>query len=333
MFIAGLMVGRTPEYLGKKIQAAEMKLVVLYILAMPLASLGFAAASVLLDVGAGRPISTRAPRPDRDRSTPSPRPPTTTARPSPAHGHRAPTGTRSRSGLAMLIGRFFLIIPALAIAGSLVRKQQVPVTAGHVPDRHAAVRRPRRSASIVIVAGLTFFPALALGPIVEHLVALRSDPMTTTTHRPTRSTPAPAAPAEGRAAGRPAPGSLFDPAIIRQAVDRQLRQARPAHAGPQPGHVRGRGRLGAHHDPVLPRPRRSTTASENVFAGLVVAVPVVHRAVRQLRRGDGRGPGQGPGRHAAQDPRPRPSPSVRRADGSRRRGAVVAARSSATCAS
>jgi potassium-transporting ATPase potassium-binding subunit len=166
VFIAGLMVGRTPEYLGKKIQAPEMKLVVLYIIAMPLASLAFAAASVVLP-------SAKA----------------TIFNPG-AHGLSevlynfasvannngsafAGQGTGSdwytiTMGLAMLIGRFFLIIPALAIGGSLVRKQKVPVTAGTFPT-DAPIFGGLVFGVIVILAGLTFFPALALGPIVEQL--------------------------------------------------------------------------------------------------------------------------------------------------------------------
>ncbi len=166
VFIAGLMVGRTPEYLGKKIQAAEMKLVVLYVIAMPLASLSFAAASVVLP-------SARA----------------TILNPG-AHGLSevlynyasasnnngsafAGQGTGSdwytiTQGLAMLIGRFFLIIPALAIGGSLVRKQKVPVTAGTFPT-DSPLFGGLVVGVIAILAGLTFFPALALGPIVEQL--------------------------------------------------------------------------------------------------------------------------------------------------------------------
>ena len=93
VFIAGLMVGRTPEYLGKKIQAAEMKLVVLYLVAMPVAMLAFAAASVVLDSAASTiptPGRTGCPR----CSTTSRRSPTTTARPSPGRAP-GPTGTRS----------------------------------------------------------------------------------------------------------------------------------------------------------------------------------------------------------------------------------------------
>ena len=167
VFIAGLMVGRTPEYLGKKIQAAEMKLVVLYILAMPVAVLVFAArvacCSTRHSTGASTPGRTAC----RE---------VLYAFTSAANNNGSAfagltvtsTGTRRRSGCACSIGRFFLIIPALAIAGSLVRKQKVPVTAGTFPT-DTPLFGGLVVGVIVIVAGLTFFPALALGPIVEHL--------------------------------------------------------------------------------------------------------------------------------------------------------------------
>jgi K+-transporting ATPase ATPase A chain len=165
VFIAGLMVGRTPEYLGKKIQAPEMKLVVLYVLAMPLVLLGFAAASVLLDSA----LTTNNPG---------------------AHGlseilYAFTSGSNNNGsafaglttatqwydttlGIAMLVGRFFLIIPVLAIAGSMARKQPAPATAGTFPT-HTPLFGGLVVGVVVIVAGLTFFPALALGPIVEQL--------------------------------------------------------------------------------------------------------------------------------------------------------------------
>ena len=165
VFIAGLMVGRTPEYLGKKVQATEMKLVVLYVLAMPLALLGFAASSVVLDSA----LTTNNPG---------------------AHGlSEILYGFTSASnnngsafaglttatqwydttiGLAMLMGRFFLIIPVLAIAGSMARKRPVPATAGTFPT-HTPLFGGLVVGVVAIVAGLTFFPALALGPIVEQL--------------------------------------------------------------------------------------------------------------------------------------------------------------------
>ncbi len=166
VFIAGLMVGRTPEYLGKKIQAAEMKLVVLYVVAMPLASLTFAAASVILPSaratifnpgahGLSEVLYNYASAANNNGS---------------AFAGQG-TGTdwyTITQGLAMLIGRFFLIIPALAIGGSLVRKQKVPVTAGTFPT-DSPLFGGLVFGSIAILAGLTFFPALALGPIVEQL--------------------------------------------------------------------------------------------------------------------------------------------------------------------
>jgi len=165
VFIAGLMVGRTPEYLGKKIQAPEMKLVVLYVLAMPAVVLGFAAASVVLKSA----LTTNNPG---------------------AHGLTeilyavTSAGNNNGSafaglttatqwydtvlGLAMLVGRFFLAIPVLAIAGAMARKQPAPETAGTFPT-HTPLFGGLVIGVVAIVAGLTFFPALALGPIVEQL--------------------------------------------------------------------------------------------------------------------------------------------------------------------
>jgi K+-transporting ATPase ATPase A chain len=166
VFIAGLMVGRTPEYLGKKIQAPEMKLVVLYLIAMPLAVLGFAAASVLLESAVSTILN------------PGPHGLSEVLYNFTSAGNNngsafAGQGTGTdwytvTQGIAMLMGRFFLIIPALAIGGSLVRKQRVPVTAGTFPT-DTPLFGWLVAGAIVIVAGLTFFPALALGPIVEQL--------------------------------------------------------------------------------------------------------------------------------------------------------------------
>ena len=165
MFLAGLMVGRTPEYLGKKIQAVEMKMVVLYVLAMPVALLGFAAASVVLDSA---------------QTTNNPGPHGLTeilyAFTSAANNNGSAfagltTATQwydTTLGIAMLVGRFFLIIPVLGIAGSLARKQTVPESAGTFPT-HTPLFAGLVVGVVVIVAGLTFFPALALGPIVEQL--------------------------------------------------------------------------------------------------------------------------------------------------------------------
>jgi len=166
VFIAGLMVGRTPEFLGKKIQAGEMKLVVLYILAMPVASLAFAATAVLLNTAlAGRlndgphglteMVYAYASATNNNGS---------------AFAGLTVTSQwyQTTLALAMLVGRFFLVIPTLAIAGSLVRKQKVPVTVGTFPT-DTPLFGGLVLGVIVIVAGLTFLPVLALGPIVEHL--------------------------------------------------------------------------------------------------------------------------------------------------------------------
>ena len=142
VFIAGLMVGRTPEYLGKKIQAAEMKLVMMYILVVPIAVLGFSAASVIL--GSAK----------RSMLNPGPHGLTEVAYAFTSAGNNngsafgGLTGNtdwyNTTLGLTMLVGRFLLIVPVLAIAGSLARKQPVPVSAGTFPTNTAAVRRAAR---------------------------------------------------------------------------------------------------------------------------------------------------------------------------------------------
>jgi K+-transporting ATPase ATPase A chain len=167
VFIAGLMVGRTPEFLGKKIQAAEMKMVVLHILFAPLVILGFAAVSVVMKSsvssiynsgphGLSEVVYSFASSAGNNGS---------------AFGGIT-TNTNwynTTMGITMLVGRFFLIIPMLAIAGSLVRKQATPTTAGTFRT-DTPLFGGLLTAIVVIVAGLTFFPVLALGPIVEHLV-------------------------------------------------------------------------------------------------------------------------------------------------------------------
>jgi potassium-transporting ATPase potassium-binding subunit len=166
VFIAGLMVGRTPELLGKKIQAAEMKLVVLYILAMPIAVLVFAGASVVMGTAlAGRLNSGPHGLTEVLYAFTS-----ATNNNGSAFGGLTVTSQwyETTLGLCMLIGRFFLVIPTLAIAGSLVRKQRVPVSAGTFPT-DTPLFAGLVLGVVLIVAGLTFFPVLALGPIVEHL--------------------------------------------------------------------------------------------------------------------------------------------------------------------
>jgi K+-transporting ATPase ATPase A chain len=167
VFIAGLMVGRTPEYLGKKIQATEVKLVVLYTIAMPFAVL----------VGTGIAITTSSvlhvsifnPGPHGFSEVLYAFTSAANNNGSAFAGITANTQFMNIAlGFAMLIGRFVLIVPTLAIAGALARKERVPASAGTFPTNTPLFAGLLLGVT-VIVAGLTFFPALALGPIVEQL--------------------------------------------------------------------------------------------------------------------------------------------------------------------
>ena len=169
VFIAGLMVGRTPEYLGKKIQAAEMKLVVLYLLAVPLAVLGFGAASVLLDSAASSILPGHQGQPHGLTEVMYAFASAGNNNGSAFGGLSAGTDWYTTTlGLSMLIGRFLLIVPVLAIAGSLARKQPTPPTSGTFPTA-TPLFGGLLVGVVVIVVGLTYFPVLALGPVVEHL--------------------------------------------------------------------------------------------------------------------------------------------------------------------
>ncbi|MBA3914730.1 MAG: potassium-transporting ATPase subunit KdpA [Acidobacteriales bacterium] len=169
VFIAGLMVGRTPEYLGKKIEAYDVKMAMLVVLVFPLMILVFAAISSVAGFGTS------------SISNPGPHGLTQVlyAFTSGAGNNGSAFGGLSANtpwyntaiGLTMLAGRFLMIIPMLAIAGSLAAKRQVPASAGTFP-----VNTPLFTVLligvIVIVGALTFFPALSLGPILEHLLML-----------------------------------------------------------------------------------------------------------------------------------------------------------------
>jgi len=169
IFVAGLMVGRTPEYLGKKIEAKEMKMAVLAILCLPLAMLVFTAISSVMpsavaSVGTGGPHGFSE---------------ILYAYTSAAANNGSAFGGLTANtpwynitlGLGMLMGRFLVIIPALAIAGSLIAKKAVPASAGTFPT-DGGLFVGLLVGTILIVGGLTFFPALALGPIVEHLAMI-----------------------------------------------------------------------------------------------------------------------------------------------------------------
>lgn len=166
VFVAGLMVGRTPEYLGKKIEAKEVKMAMLAILILPLSILGFTAIATVAEAGLAGPANAGP------------------------HGfseilyaYTSGTGNNGSAfagisantlfynttiGVAMFVGRFLMIVPMLAIAGSLAAKKIVPASAGTFPT-HGPLFVGLVVGVILIVGGLTFFPALALGPLVEHL--------------------------------------------------------------------------------------------------------------------------------------------------------------------
>jgi potassium-transporting ATPase potassium-binding subunit len=169
VFIAGLMVGRTPEYLGKKIEAYDVKMSMLVVLIFPLVILVFTAISVLYSFGTSA------------MSNPGPHGFTQVLyafTSSVANNGSAFGGFSGNTpwyntslGIAMLLGRFMMILPMLAIAGNLAGKKQAPATLGTFP-----VTGPLFSVLligvVVILGALTFFPALSLGPILEHLLMM-----------------------------------------------------------------------------------------------------------------------------------------------------------------
>ncbi|MBN9035893.1 MAG: potassium-transporting ATPase subunit KdpA [Rhizobiales bacterium] len=169
VFVAGLMVGRTPELLGKKIEAREMKYAMLAVLILPLAILGFSAASAMLPfavagIGTGGPHGLSE---------------ILYAFTSAAGNNGSAFGGLTANtpwynttlGIAMLLGRFAYAVPVLAIAGSLAAKTRVPASAGTFPT-DGPLFVGLLAGIIVILGGLQFFPALALGPIVEHFAML-----------------------------------------------------------------------------------------------------------------------------------------------------------------
>jgi potassium-transporting ATPase potassium-binding subunit len=166
VFVAGLMVGRTPEYLGKKIQGPEMKLITLYILAMPTIVLVLIGISVVMDTSKAS-ILNSGPHGLTEVAYAF-----TSAGNNNGSAFGGLTGNtdwyNTTLGLAMLGGRFLLIVPALALAGSLARKQTVPPSAGTFPTG-TPLFVGLLVGVVLIVVGLTFFPVLSLGPIVEQL--------------------------------------------------------------------------------------------------------------------------------------------------------------------
>lgn len=168
VFIAGLMVGRTPEYLGKKIEAYDVKMATLVVLVFPLTILAFAAISAVSPNFGTSQLNNNGPHGLSEI----------------LYAFTSGTGNNgsafagisantlwynSTIGVAMLVGRFFMIIPMLAIAGNLARKKTLPPSLGTFPVTTPLFTTLLVSV-IVIVGALTFFPALSLGPIVEHLL-------------------------------------------------------------------------------------------------------------------------------------------------------------------
>jgi potassium-transporting ATPase potassium-binding subunit len=181
VFIAGLMVGRTPEYLGKKIEQKEVKMAMIAVIVTAFSILVFTAASVVAHTKKGGYWN-------------SPGPTVANVNNAGPHGFSevlyafssasenngsAFAGLNADTpwynlllGLAMLIGRFGFIIPALAVGGSLAAKKKIPVTSGTLPT-HGGLWVGLLVGTIIIVAALTFFPALSLGPIVEHFLMMK----------------------------------------------------------------------------------------------------------------------------------------------------------------
>lgn len=168
VFIAGLMVGRTPEYLGKKIESYDVKMAMLYVLIFPLSILGFTAAALLMPNLGLAGITN--PGPHGLSQILYAFTSTTANNGSAFAGINANTHWYNLAlATAMLVGRFCMIVPMLAVAGNLARKKLIPPSPGTFPV-HTPLFTALLVGVILIVGALTFFPALALGPILEHLL-------------------------------------------------------------------------------------------------------------------------------------------------------------------
>ena len=233
MFVAGLMVGRTPEYLGKKLEAKEVKMAMLGILILPLSMLGFTALAVVIKPGLDA-LSNAGPHGFSEA----------------LYAYVSATGNNgsafaglsanmpfwnSTLGLAMFMGRFLMIIPMLAIAGSLAAKKIVPTSAGTFPT-DGGLFVGLVVGVILITGGLTSFPPSPLGRssstsrCIAGTTLLRHLTMETRTHSRER---------EVQHAGH------VDPAAGRRPG---VPETRPAVDDPQPGDVRGGGRRDPDHD-------------------------------------------------------------------------------------
>ncbi len=169
IFLAGLMVGRTPEYVGKKIEAREVKFTMLAILCVPLAVLGFTALASVVPAGLAGPAN----------AGPHGFSEIFYAYTSAAANNGSAFGGLSGNtvfyngtlAVAMMVGRFAIIVPMLAVAGSLAAKRKAAISAGTFPT-HGGLFVGLLIGAVLIVGGLTFLPALALGPIAEHFALL-----------------------------------------------------------------------------------------------------------------------------------------------------------------
>ena len=168
VFIAGLMVGRTPEYLGKKIESFDVKMAMLYLLIFPLLILGFSAVAVLMPTLGLSSLANHGPHGLSEI----------------LYAYTSATGNNGSAfaglnanthwynyslAMAMFFGRFMMIVPMLAIAGNLAAKKSVPASAGTFPVT-TPLFTVLLTGVIVIVGALTFFPVLSLGPVLEHLL-------------------------------------------------------------------------------------------------------------------------------------------------------------------
>jgi len=199
VFIAGLMVGRTPEYIGKKIESKEVKMAMLAVVATSLCILGFTALSsvVKLDWDHSKYLNPPPAPAAATPGTPQPPAPTTSAPPSSNVANDGPHGfseilyaysssTENNGsafagigvndpwynvtlGMAQIFGRFLFMVPLIAIGGSLAAKKKIPATSGTFPT-HGPLFVGLFVGTVVLIAALTFFPALSLGPIVEHFL-------------------------------------------------------------------------------------------------------------------------------------------------------------------
>jgi potassium-transporting ATPase potassium-binding subunit len=169
VFAAGLMIGRTPEYLGKKIETNEVKMAMLALLSVPAFILGLSAVASVAPAGLAG-VSNNGPHGFSEILY--------------AYTSAAATNGSAFAGLgantsfynltlaaAMFAGRFLVIVPVLAIAGGLARKKRVPVSAGTLPT-HGPLFVSLLVGTIVVVGGLTFLPSLALGPVAEHFAMM-----------------------------------------------------------------------------------------------------------------------------------------------------------------